>query len=159
MTSSCRMIWLRGCHINTTLSITISSCMVIVNGVLMWHPLNHIMRQLDIIMNVTHLIHSLFTCPGSKLTACRTPSWSSISIGHGSSSLSYSWAMWTIDDITCVLGCTYISIHIIIVLMTKGDDDDDDDSDETPPIHHHHHHHHHHTKAILMTWYLIIVHH
>ena len=105
--------------------------------------------------------YSLFTCPASKFTACRTPSWSSISIGHGSSSLSYSWAMWTIDDITCVsiyivmqassiyiLPWIYILFTIIILFLL---------SFSHYHLHHQYHqqhYHHHHPHS-----HLIIVHH
>lgn len=40
------------------------------------------------------------TCPGSRFTECKMPSWPSISMGQGSLSSSYWWAMWTIEEMT-----------------------------------------------------------
>ena len=40
--------------------------------------------------------------PGFKSTEWRAPSWPSISMGHGSSSLSYEWSTWTMAEMMCV---------------------------------------------------------
>ena len=49
-----------------------------------------------------HLYCSVCTCPGWRFTECKLPWWSSMLIGHGSLSLSYLWAICTIEEITCV---------------------------------------------------------
>ena len=49
-----------------------------------------------------HLYCNICTCPGWRFTECKLPWWSSMLIGHGSLSLSYLWAMCTIEEMTCV---------------------------------------------------------